>query len=765
MHLATKIGVYIFMIGYNVQGLSYWHIRERGIINMYKELNREVNTLNHKIKNGTALYFYRATPFSQHGEFNYNGFLKPTFFFKNMFSDRGKCHNYVKKIQEILYQRTHKNILLIGNQGCGKTTFVHWLKEKCEQDSRAANKPQLEFIFFDFDKNTSHPLLSEYIEVMSKYLLDLILSDQKVNSTLWNLYEKNKNLINNKINAENKIMNFFDVFYEIFISQKDIYVHREDFIKNINTLFFNQILSLITFWHICKIKTNDISLDKIKPIVFCLDNLDVLVNKEIIELFFKEYFRFVRNVDAIIQQIDDVYVKKENFNYNTMFSFIFSCRQHTWARVREHYRHDNAFLRISTREFNVTDAFDKRGILTCREHYIEDNKEYFGVFKERVSEIKSVIADMDKTDNNYHNIYNLFDDDYRQCNITFEELINENPKLLEEYLLVKSNLNNNTLNGARGIIYKAIFDKFKNECLFDKIGVLDVNSDTPLVSNARMILNYLNTKTYTKDKNNQKYVAFEKLVADFEGIISLDDINDSLIAMFRLGDDSSWNELIAFNEIHSEKIEKCDNMEIFITQAGHEYLDLIATHFEFFNTRVTKNRKINAALFSPISLEKYSGAKYDYNFQETIEDVIDIVEHCCEKMSEYYSKVMKKKYSSVEEYMRSPFVYDESRVLHGERIIHTHIRYIDQYRLYVLSCIENTKENIEEKKKINKYLVEGIEKYISAGEKNSIVLTEVSTKWLFPAFKEKIEYIRDKSEYEDFTTPIDVDKIEKQPQK
>ena len=309
----------------------------------------ETSVLKERIKNGSALYFYRATPFTEHGEFNYNGALSEEFFFRELFSEKGKCEEYAKKIAQSFNNREHKSILLIGSQGCGKTTFVHYLESKCNN---------ICFKFFDFDKNTSHPTLSEYIEILSGYLHGLLLRNEDTNKMFYDLYIQNQKLIDMKINANNNIKAFFCVFKEVFVDCNEENKEQDEFIKNINNLFFNQILSLIILWHLCAIKRSLQNGIKYVPIVFCLDNLDVLVNKEIIENFFKEYFRFVRNVDSIIQNIEDPFLKKHGIYYNTIFTFIFSCRQHTWARVRQHYRHDNPFVRISTLELDVTDAFE-----------------------------------------------------------------------------------------------------------------------------------------------------------------------------------------------------------------------------------------------------------------------------------------------------------------------------------------------------------------------------------------------------------------------
>lgn len=713
---------------------------------MYNQSNEVIN-LKEMIKNGSALYYYRATPFTEHGEFNYNGALKEDFFFDNMFSKKGKCDSYILDIKKSLQNHSHKSILLIGNQGCGKTTFVHNLSRECNK---------YDFIFFDFDANTSNPTLEEYIERLSIYLLELLKSNKEANKVFYSLFIKNKYLINQKINANNNINKFFEEFKKTFIDDAPEY-SKDDFIKIINSLYFNQILSLIILWHLSRFSIASKSQREMKKLVFCLDNLDVLVNKEIIEKFFREYFRFVRNVDSIIQKLDEKFIKQQNITYNKLFVFVFCCRQHTWARVKEHYRQDNNFVQISTLERNISDAFDKRNIVKCRNQYILDNQNFYGDFINTVERTKSVLADMDSTEKYQHNIYDLFDDDYRQCSITFEKLLEDNPNLFKEYSNLKEKLSktNGSLYGARGIIYKALFDKFKQCGIFDDIGVLmlDERTKKPLVSNARMILNYLNAHTYSPNKNNQKYVVFEKIVDAFEGIIEKEDIDNALRAMFKLGYDSPWNELIAFNEIHSEEITDCSGLEVFITKAGHEYLSLIATHFEFFNARISKKRTINIPLFSELSIHSSSSEKYQYNFQETIKLVLGAVKGCCKRMSEYYTTVMKDRFGGEEDYLQSDYVYSDANVLHGERIIHTHIRYIDTYRLFVLNDFINPID----RKNVNKILVEFIEEYIKIGEKYPLILTPISIDTLFPGFKEKIKIIHD-SGFEDFTTKIDVKK-------
>lgn len=702
------------------------------------------NMLNQHIKSQGAMYYLRATPFTDHSEFNYDGRLNEQFFFENLYSGEGMCNEYFESIRDSLENHKYKTVLLTGNQGCGKTTFAHKLKYICKDQ---------DFLYFDFDQDTSHPTLEEYIERLSNYLHSLINNPQntQINSKFYDLYKTNEALISGKINAKNNVGNFYEQFKDLFLLQKSSENRKNNFITFINKLFFNQILSLIVLWHLAKISCLD---EEIRPLVFCLDNLDVLVNQEIIECFFKEYFLFIRNIDGIINNLEDHNIQSRGITYNSMFCIVLVCRQHTWARVKKHYPHDNAVVHVSTHKIDITDAFTKSEILAKRERYVEKNKDFFGEFLNDVLNVRSILNDLDVTEKNSHTIYDLFNDDYRQCVLTVEDIIKDNPTLIKTYTEAKKKLPKGS-QGLRGIIYRVLFERFKGEGVFDDIGVLDIDDDHPLVSNARLLLNYLNYHTY----HTKRCIQFSKIVADFDGIISKDDIDNSLVAMFTQGYKSTWNELIAFNEIGTEEVSTCVNTEIMITPAGHEYLDFIATHFEFFSTRVTKRRYGNGpALFSDESVLPYCNPQeeflfngesfhFEYVFEETIFRVMEIVERCCGNMTKFYHQYMKERFPNKVAYLRSPYVFGETNVLHGERIIHTHIRYIDNYRLYLLGPLSGMSQ--KKKIKINEKLVRFIAEYIEIGKRFPFVLTGTSTNHLFPAFEKRIKAIQE-SGFTDF---------------
>ncbi len=698
----------------------------------------EVDNLEERIKRNSALYFFRSTPFTEYGEYNYNGALKRDFFFKNLFSNKGNCEEYINTIVKSIFDEQKKSVILIGNQGCGKTTFLHYLEDKIMSKA--------EFNILDFDKDTSNPKLEDFIEKFSAFLHNKMIIDYScnnmVNKRFYNLYYCNKELILKKVNGANNVRKFFEEFNQVFILKRFDCNTPENFINNIDKLFFNQILSLVILWYIASFLNTGI----ITPIVFGLDNLDVLVNSEIITGFFDEYFLFVRNIDSLIQNLDNNIINKVTLEYNKIFTFIFCCRQHTWVKVKRSYVHQGNIINLSTKTLYITDAFDKNAILERRENYINNNKQIYNEFSDKVTDVKSLLEDMKES----HNIYDLFNDDYRQCSITFEMLLDNEKKLLEKYVTLKDKMACQSLYGARGMIYKSLFNMFKDNNIFTLIGVADVSLNEPPVSDARMILNYLDYHTFGRTNIS---MPFEKIVSDFSGIISKDRINYSLIQMFNLGLDSIWNELISFVQIDTDDLENCDGTKVFITKAGHEYLDLISTHFEFFNARVYIKRSIDTSLFDPLSEEKYIGSEtYVYNFQETIQNVINIVKNCCMRMSKFYSDKMFPRQGGKTKYLKSEFVYHIGRanVFHGERIIHTHIRYIDHYRLFLLKGKPKTDKNSD----INMILVNFIKDYIDIGKSFPNITSSISAD-LFPKFEKKIEVI-ETSGYTDYETPINV---------
>ena len=206
------------------------------------EKNYDEVTMIKKIAEKGSMYFLHSTPFSERSEFNYSGDLNEIFFFDHLFSKNDSYYEIIEELKKPLYAERKKTIIFIGNQGCGKTTFVHSLQNEFKK---------LDFLYFDFDQRTSHPTLEEYKERFSNYFHGLICdpNNDSYNRRLYDIYITNKTTFDQNINADNKINNFFVKFLSTFITGDKEAISKQNFILEISSLFFNQILSLITLWH------------------------------------------------------------------------------------------------------------------------------------------------------------------------------------------------------------------------------------------------------------------------------------------------------------------------------------------------------------------------------------------------------------------------------------------------------------------------------------------------------------------------------------
>ncbi len=238
--------------------------------------------------------------------------------------------------------------------------------------------------------------------------------------------------------------------------------------------------------------------------------------------------------------------------------------------------------------------------------------------------------------------------------------------------------------------------------------------------------------------------------------------------------DSIWTHLISFGRFEANESIKemlaSDNYSaldlnkttVHYSCAGKIYLEVMTSHFEFFSTR------IRATQYPPLFCEqnyKYGSKK----FLEIIEAVIHEVELCCTSLSKHNDRVRNIRRKSgmpmdVKSYLDSPFVasikktdrINKSNVqirkqFHEDRIINSHIGYIDRFRLFI---INNGKRFSQNSVDTNKSLCNILKRYIDLLDK--VLITEYTKKTLLPFYKSQLNLIIE-SEYKNFNIPIKKD--------
>ena len=375
------------------------------------------------------------------------------------------------------------------------------------------------------------------------------------------------------------------------------------------------------------------------------------------------------------------------------------------------------------------------------------------------------------------NVFALFNNSYNTAVYTITLIASQNSDLLQEYKKISSIKNRRYYKGANGIVLRLLFDYFKTKKYFDEkyLNLLNFgNEEKYLFSPARLILTYIN--------NCRAEVCLYDIFKFFEGIIDVEDVADIIdkIYLLRFTD---WRHLLTFNKYppkddnglksqldlyySGRPISECrgEYAKLEITCSGRMYLNTMSTNYEFFASRLYGDT------YKPLfSGDNLSVEKGKYKFASQIEGVLNVVEGCCIHMCQADKEICDKKGWSVQDLYKSELTFENYqrdmtsnskleavRQFHAERIIFSHIGYINVYRQYVLN--NDFPDNQPKKTNINKILVELISEYLMLYEKLDIK-SEVNLK-VAKELNDQVKIIR-ASKYTDFITPIETVKYRKQ---
>ena len=143
---------------------------------MKEELDRMIS--NEK----NIAHYLMSTPFSTVNNMNYGEALKPEFFEKN-FLVYDELEKIETKIIEYLDDISQNTVLITGYQGCGKTTFVHYLAKNIQTYYLENNKKScIEIIDFEEqdDENTDNK--DEEKNPFKRILINRMISEISQNS-------------------------------------------------------------------------------------------------------------------------------------------------------------------------------------------------------------------------------------------------------------------------------------------------------------------------------------------------------------------------------------------------------------------------------------------------------------------------------------------------------------------------------------------------------------------------------------------------------
>ena len=720
-------------------------------------------------KNGVSR-FLQANPYSSFEYYNFKVLRdKWDFFEKTLYCESALSRIYKDQICSILETPNGKNtFFIVGYQGCGKSTFIHSVINTYKEKNSAT------VVIIDCDKsgNDRHQIKKS----LCKVLRNTVKNDINNIINFINFYRTNEEIIE-EFGDDN-----FRLFYELIDSYninrysengKDRVAEIKKFISS--KLNIKEALYLIVLWNLAK-NYDDLQKSTDKVMLF-IDNLDC-VNE------YSELAEFVSCVDALTVEMSEVFESFSlchcsdlNDTFVSKIKIFIAMRETTKANLPSSHFSD-AFRSIYTSK-DMTEWYDKGDIIKRRITKLLEFDRRGKLDQEQHSQLDLVLK---LTEDSYTRnvIYPLFNNNYRSAVEMLVGVITSHTKQMQMYCKLMSFSEPKYRHGARGILFKCIFDELNKgngneESCFKRIGVLDLlNRKNNEVSICRLILSYLSNYTETKCDSGRNSISLGDITSAFEGLFTDDKVAKILCEMFLLRD-SIWSHLVSFNQLDCEnqyqKIDSYidiksmnpDRTMLHYSCAGKIYIEYVATHFEFFTARIFKNQK--EALFSDsnLTIDPDTG---NYMCYDIINRVYSEVEHCCESLMEFNIKLCNENnflnpYEDPGIYKNSPYVcmfkrkeYDGTerrfKQFHEERIILTHINYIDSYRLYILNQCDII--DLKQKVYLNELLTQCITNYVQLLVSDMVLKDPLTYEKFVKHYIKQIESLQDN--WTDFETEI-----------
>lgn len=624
-----------------------------------------------------------------------------------------------------------------------------------------------EVIFLNFDKgngkNDKKPFEEKFM-VKIEQIVEKIIQNRnkfciKPFAELYDFYQRNSTIIDELLETDNNLLDFFE-FVEEKLIKADQYrvIQRElkQYLKNFN---LEQDIFILILFYIAY----NIGLQTEKGLFFLLDNMDIVYKSNVLDQSMQEYSSFIEDMNSLIQDIDAeagnnyLWVK-----YYEQANFIFAMRETTKMQIADQFLDR---FQLVAKYFDISLDTDKAYVVEKKFNFIDSYRERIvnQDFLVQMDCIHKICTDVYIK----KNIFPMFNNDFKRSILCIAEICKNNTEYIQEKLKLLDTNKNRNKNGARGILFRLIYDEFKKEHYFDDIGVEGIGNRNKSFTPSRIILTVLYNLIPEYERNevnanfeamNPTRISLHRLYDYVKPFMSVKTFVHSLIGMYNLKNAKIWNHLITFDnikEVTDEELEKLlsthnrgrkNDVMIRITCAGTNYIKFVCTHYEFFACRFTKR---TVPLFCE-SNSTFSDENKTYQFEYVIERVYKSVENCCEHLVGFNMILSEMHADGVLE--ESEYIFknkgEKEGKFHEERIIHRHITYLDNYRRHLINDVYPNKV-ID----INEKIIKVIKKYIQLLD-NSL-FGEMS-KSLIVELMYCVEYIEGKN-YDDKTTEISRD--------
>lgn len=625
-------------------------------------------------------------------------------------------------------------VFIEGYAGCGKTVFVQNLL-----------KNQLKTLDYDFsyynydigafyDNKRSHRIRDAVHECFLQQLANCVLNDENeaIQFFVDLLKQENISYLDNSCNIYYDF-SATEAFTDAIISlrqNKKTSTFRAALREQMEHFEFEQILSLDYVFRIAKYMAGD---KESNALYVCYDNMDAIENFDDLQIFDNTLISMRRNIDSYINK-----VWSNRDDEPPRFIILATYRKITAAKVElrwhsercDDFGEDKRFLYY----VDVSKIYRYDEIVKNRRDYIKSIIDEQKISAQDLMEKLDVVVDLSKVGFVQNRYAGLWNNNYRTCGDIMQLLIQDYGVELDGCIdLMLNNLDGYDEDvffyyGASSVFLSLICKTFQRRGLWGKdhmalIPLSDSDTDVPnsrLTSLSRIILTYISN--FKDDQGRNRAVKSMELFEEFGDLFSADEICSSLGNMLLRDETHTWRRPIYYhrnaindNEVIVESLKRqwsdykegkdpanCKYTEILLCECGFTYLELIASDFEFFAVRIYGENEKSLYLVKSLDVIK-----------KVIEDVQNAVENCCRRMTEFCKRYVKeKKIENINDYIGCyihPRTNRGNAQLHTERIIFSHIAYLDHCRRYHIS----KPGNIKPKAELNNTFLDGIEKYLN----------------------------------------------------
>lgn len=683
---------------------------------MDKKTEKAIEGFIPMLENTSAQKYYRANPYTKTDGVDFQGTVTEELFFEKFYVETNRSAENINYILYTLKNSPEATIILRGYSGCGKTSFLHDLLYHhidkftvidCEKGiDNQDNDPILTKITFTLVEKINDDIINNQAQIL-KTMKEIFYSNYKNSMAIGRYIDGN--MLTYRF-FEDFFVNdtFNDIIFRINRGEETARIDMANCVlTHMKRLHGMQLLFVFLAWDISTnifMKTGKISN------VFCVDNLDN-VDSEKIKVFLKYYTQFWINIIHAILDLDLTKWKVRNYELVQNYSFILVLRETTYAKLTEHF---NGSEKGMVEEIPVDNIYSESNVFENRSKFLLDNKDHIP------QQLLNEVLDIDLIFENKYirkNILSLYNNDN---NTAMRTLCVIRSRTVERFRDIREIRKNHLedVRGEYGIVLFLFINYFKSKRYFSDYLMLynfkrPTENQNYKYSATRLLLSYLS--------NCKESVSMYQIFQYFDEIIAPGDIASILYQVYQLRF-SEWRHLITFADappdddkwvgvqtnlyenIHENNGDRYAKVQI--TTAGKMYLRTIVPHFEFFSVRIENYVPLFCSCVDNIN-------PYRQKYISIIDRVFNTVKDCNKRICDTVNEICSIRNWSKADYLNSKLVYRSpssgKKQFHGERVIFSHIGYINAFRKFIISR-EDVPQEI--RAVYNKIIAQSIKRYL-----------------------------------------------------